>query len=88
MFTKLLISLFVCLKQQKEMSDPQKYLVHVYVDTDVAMTLSLSVRPQSVEELKVIMQERFKPSLDGDFSLQYEDLWTWTLMASLVFLWT
>uniref|UniRef100_A0A8P4KAB6 Uncharacterized protein n=1 Tax=Dicentrarchus labrax TaxID=13489 RepID=A0A8P4KAB6_DICLA len=30
-------------------------------------------RPKSVEELKEIMQERFKPRLDGDFSLHYGD---------------
>ncbi|KAE8278161.1 hypothetical protein D5F01_LYC23749 [Larimichthys crocea] len=37
------------------------------------MKLILTERPQSVEELKNIMQEKFKPRLDCDFSLQYED---------------
>jgi hypothetical protein len=44
-----------------------------YVDTDVAMKLTLNARPNSVEELKIIMQEKFKPRLDNDFSLQYVD---------------
>lgn len=45
----------------------------VFVATDVAMKLTLNERPQSVEELKSIMQDRFKPRLEGEFTLQYED---------------
>ena len=55
------------------MAAPQKFLLHVYLDTDVAMKLSLNGRPKSVEELKMMMQEKFNPRLDSDFSLQYED---------------
>lgn len=55
------------------MAAPQKFLLRVYVDMDVAMKLTLNGRPNSVEELKMIMQEKFKPRLDSDFSLQYED---------------
>uniref|UniRef100_A0A3B5BAW7 PB1 domain-containing protein n=1 Tax=Stegastes partitus TaxID=144197 RepID=A0A3B5BAW7_9TELE len=55
------------------MAAPQKFVLRVYVATDVAMKLILNERPKSVEELKSIMQEKFKPRLDGDFSLQYED---------------
>lgn len=55
------------------MAAPQKFLLRVYVDTDVAMKLNLNGRPKSVEELKMIMQEKFKPRLDSDFNIQYED---------------
>lgn len=67
----------LCVKQntvtKKEMTAPQKCVLRVYVATDVAMKLTLNERPKSVEELKSIMQEKFKSRLDGDFSLQYED---------------
>lgn len=49
-------------------------MLHVYVARDTTLKLSLPEQPKSVEELKEIMQERFKPRLDGDFSLHYEDL--------------
>lgn len=52
---------------------PQKYVLRVCVTTDVAMKLVLTERPQSVEELKNIMQEKFKPRLDCDFTIHYED---------------
>ncbi|KAJ0037217.1 hypothetical protein NL108_018637, partial [Boleophthalmus pectinirostris] len=55
------------------MTTTQKYLLRVYVSTDVAMKLTLTQRPQSVEELKTIMRNKFRPRLDGDFSLHYED---------------
>ena len=50
------------------MASPQKYMLRVYVATYVAMKLTLVQRPKSVEELK-----KFKPRLDGEFTLQYED---------------
>ncbi|KAJ8004298.1 hypothetical protein DPEC_G00157680 [Dallia pectoralis] len=37
------------------------------------MKPTLLERPKSVEELKEMMQERFKPRLDGDVTLHYED---------------
>ncbi|KAK7930693.1 hypothetical protein WMY93_007088 [Mugilogobius chulae] len=40
---------------------------------DVAMKLTLTQRPHSVDELKTIMQQKFRPRLDGEFTLQYED---------------
>ncbi|CAL9695806.1 unnamed protein product [Knipowitschia caucasica] len=55
------------------MTTTHKYLLRVYVATDVAMKLALAQRPQSVEELKTIMQKKFSPRLDGEFTLQYED---------------
>lgn len=55
------------------MATPQKFVLRVYVATDMAMKLTLTERPLSVEELKNTMQERFKPRLDCDFTLQYED---------------
>ena len=56
-----------------EMAAPQKIVLRVYIATDMALKLTLNERPKSVEELKSIMQEKFKPRLDSDFSLQYED---------------
>lgn len=55
------------------MAAAQKHVLRVFVTRDIAMKLTLLQRPNSVEELKQIMQERFKPRLDGDFSLHYED---------------
>ena len=55
------------------MDAAQKHVLRVYIARDIAVKLSLRERPKSVEELKEIMQERFKPRLDGDFSLHYED---------------
>ncbi|XP_062847746.1 uncharacterized protein LOC134310155 [Trichomycterus rosablanca] len=56
------------------MTAPQKFLLRVNVTTDSAWKLTLTQRPASIDELKRIMQEKFKPRLDGvDFSLQYED---------------
>uniref|UniRef100_A0A3B4Y0K2 PB1 domain-containing protein n=1 Tax=Seriola lalandi dorsalis TaxID=1841481 RepID=A0A3B4Y0K2_SERLL len=55
------------------MAAPQKFVLRVCVATDLAMKLILTERPQSVEDLKNIMQEKFKPRLDCDFTLQYED---------------
>ncbi|TKS66097.1 hypothetical protein D9C73_000153 [Collichthys lucidus] len=48
-------------------------MLRILGHTYVAMKLILTERPQSVEELKNIMQEKFKPRLDCDFTLQYED---------------
>lgn len=55
------------------MAAAQKHVLRVYVARDTALKLTLLERPKSVEELKEIIQERFKPRLDGDFSLHYED---------------
>ncbi|XP_028297673.1 uncharacterized protein LOC114459687 [Gouania willdenowi] len=55
------------------MAATQNHMLRVYVTRDTALKLTLLERPKSVEELKEIMQERFKPRLDGDFSLHYED---------------
>lgn len=55
------------------MAVQQKFVLRVCVATDVAMKLILTERPNSVEELKELMQEKFKPRLDCEFTLQYED---------------
>ena len=55
------------------MATPQRFVLRVYVATDVAMKLTLTERPTSVEELMDVMKEKFRPRLDGDFTLQYED---------------
>ncbi|KAM3620501.1 uncharacterized protein V6R79_024560 [Siganus canaliculatus] len=57
----------------QEMAAPRRFVLRVFVATDVAVKLILNEQPQSVEELKTIMQDRFKPRLEGDFTLQYED---------------
>lgn len=66
------INVFLSIRNQK-MAAAQKHVLRVYVARDTALKLTLLERPKSVEELKEIMQERFKPRLDGDFSLHYED---------------
>ena len=66
------LSMKITLWNQK-MAAAQKHVLRVYVARDTALKLTLLDRPKSVEELKEIMQERFKPRLDGDFSLHYED---------------
>ncbi|CAI5669667.1 unnamed protein product [Oreochromis niloticus] len=53
------------------MAAAQKHVLHVYVERDTTLKLTLLERPKSVEELKEIIQERFKPRLNGDFSLHY-----------------
>ncbi|RXN31613.1 hypothetical protein ROHU_016730 [Labeo rohita] len=57
----------------QKMAAAQKHVLRVYVARDTALKLTLLERPKSVKELKEIMQERFKPRLDEDFSLHYED---------------
>ncbi|KAK0155513.1 hypothetical protein N1851_002103 [Merluccius polli] len=67
------VSQFLCGPEPKDGCFPEA-LLRVYVARDTALKLTLLERPKSVEELKEIMQERFKPRLYGDFSLHYEDL--------------
>lgn len=55
------------------MADPNKMLLRVFITTDIAHKLVLAARPSSVEELITITREKFKPHLDFDFTLQYED---------------
>lgn len=49
----------------------QNFLLHVHTSTDIVRKMTLSSRPESVDELKTMMKEKFK--LDFDFSLSYED---------------
>lgn len=50
----------------------QNFLLHVHIGTaDIVWKMKLSSRPESVDELKNRMKEKFK--LDYDFSLSYED---------------
>lgn len=49
----------------------QALLLHVHISTDNVRKLSLFSRPESVDELKEMIKEKFK--LDCDFSLSYED---------------
>uniref|UniRef100_A0A3P8SW13 PB1 domain-containing protein n=1 Tax=Amphiprion percula TaxID=161767 RepID=A0A3P8SW13_AMPPE len=49
----------------------QNFLLHVHVSTDLVRKMTLSSRPESVDDLKIMIKEKFK--LDFDFSLSYED---------------
>uniref|UniRef100_A0A669DCS8 Uncharacterized protein n=1 Tax=Oreochromis niloticus TaxID=8128 RepID=A0A669DCS8_ORENI len=62
---------FFFFSRNQKMAAAQKHVLHVYVERDTALKLTLLERPKSVEELKEIIQERFKPRLNGDFSLHY-----------------
>lgn len=55
------------------MAAPQKFMLRVYTATDVAMKVTLTQRPESVEQLIDILREKLKPRLDFEFTLQYED---------------
>ena len=47
------------------------FLLHVHTSKDIVRKMTLTSRPESVDELKTTMKEKFK--LDFDFSLSYED---------------
>lgn len=49
----------------------QNFVLHVHTSRDIVWKMTLSSRPESVDELKVKIKEKFK--LDFDFSLSYED---------------
>lgn len=55
------------------MSAANKFLLRVYLSTDIAVKVTLSERPESLEDLINILKEKVKPRLDFEFSLQYED---------------
>jgi len=52
---------------------PPKYLLRVYIATDVAVKVTLNERPTSVDELIGTLKDKVKPRLDFEFLLQYED---------------
>ncbi|XP_016363601.1 myosin heavy chain, fast skeletal muscle-like [Sinocyclocheilus anshuiensis] len=54
-------------------AEPQKFLLRVYIASDVAMKVTLTERTKSVEELINMLREKVKPRLDFEFTLQYED---------------
>lgn len=55
------------------MAATPKFLLRVYVTTDVAIKVTLTERPESVIELINILREKAKPRLDFEFTLHYED---------------
>ncbi|RXN22568.1 myosin heavy fast skeletal muscle-like protein [Labeo rohita] len=55
------------------MAAPQKFMLHVYIATDIAVKVTLTGRPESVDDLIAILREKVKPRLDFEFTLQYED---------------
>ena len=60
----------------------QNFLLHVHTSPDIVRKMTLSSRPESVDELKIMMKEKFR--LDGDFSLAYQDPDFDGLLCSLV----
>ncbi|XP_076844395.1 uncharacterized protein LOC143489331 [Brachyhypopomus gauderio] len=57
----------------RRMAEPNRMLLGVFIAIDIAHEMVLATRPTSVEELITITREKFKPDLDFDFTLQYED---------------
>lgn len=55
------------------MAAPQKFVLRVYIATDIAVKVTLTERPESVDDLIAILREKVKPRLDFEFTLQYED---------------
>lgn len=55
------------------MAVSQKFLLRVHLTTDIVVKVSLTKRPESVEELITILREKLNPRLDFEFTLQYED---------------
>ncbi|CAM4568429.1 unnamed protein product [Leuciscus chuanchicus] len=55
------------------MAAPQKFMLRVYIATDIAVKVTLTGRPESVDDLIAILREKVKPRLDFEFTLQYED---------------
>lgn len=49
----------------------QNFLLHVHTSMDIVRKMTLSSRPESVDELKTMIKEKFM--LDFDFSLSYQD---------------
>uniref|UniRef100_A0A3P8SLL5 PB1 domain-containing protein n=1 Tax=Amphiprion percula TaxID=161767 RepID=A0A3P8SLL5_AMPPE len=49
----------------------QNFQLHVHVSTDLVRKMMLSSCPESVDDLKIMIKEKFK--LDFDFSLSYKD---------------
>lgn len=49
----------------------QNFLLHVHTSTDIVRKMTLSSRPESVDELKTMIGEKF--NLDFNFSLSYQD---------------
>uniref|UniRef100_A0A8D3EFU5 Sterile alpha motif domain-containing protein 3-like n=1 Tax=Scophthalmus maximus TaxID=52904 RepID=A0A8D3EFU5_SCOMX len=49
----------------------QIFLLHVHTSMDIVRKMTLSSRPESVDELKTMIKEKLK--LDYDFSLSYQD---------------
>uniref|UniRef100_A0A3B1JRT8 PB1 domain-containing protein n=1 Tax=Astyanax mexicanus TaxID=7994 RepID=A0A3B1JRT8_ASTMX len=49
----------------------QNFVFHLHISTDIVRKLTLSSRPESVDELKNTIREKFQ--LDFDFNLSYQD---------------
>ena len=54
------------------MAMPPKYILCVYIATDVAVKVTLNERSTSVDELIGILKDKVKPRLDFEFTLQYD----------------
>ncbi|XP_049456963.1 uncharacterized protein LOC125903844 [Epinephelus fuscoguttatus] len=73
LLNKTVYSSSLLASQFKLMAMPPKYLLRVYIATDVAVKVTLNERPTSVDELIGILKDKVKPRLDFEFTLQYED---------------
>nr|XP_054590080.1 uncharacterized protein LOC129154312 [Nothobranchius furzeri] len=55
------------------MAAPTKFMLRVFIAPEVAVKLTLTERPNSVEDLIQTLQEKCRPRLDYEFTLHYED---------------
>ncbi|KAK7918882.1 hypothetical protein WMY93_010166 [Mugilogobius chulae] len=55
------------------MALPPKFVLRVMIVPEIAVKLTLTERPHSVEDLIKTLQEKCRPRLDYEFSLHYED---------------
>ncbi|TRY89327.1 hypothetical protein DNTS_023619 [Danionella cerebrum] len=55
------------------MAVPPKFMLRVIIAPEVAVKLTLTERPHSVEDLIKTLQEKCRPRLDYEFSIHYED---------------
>lgn len=67
------MSIFIHRFVPQKMAATPKFLLRVYVTTDVAIKVTLIEQPESVKELINILREKAKPRLDFEFTLHYED---------------
>ncbi|RVE75561.1 hypothetical protein OJAV_G00000020 [Oryzias javanicus] len=55
------------------MTEPPKFILRVFIAPEIAVKLTLTERPDSVEHFIQTLQEKCRPRLDYEFTLHYED---------------